>query len=63
MATIEQDIKIVAFEDSRAPRRVLSVAEGDALLRRLSEPGRKPTPAMVEAVKAHKGLLSEPNAR
>jgi hypothetical protein len=63
MATLEHDEKIDTLEDPRAPRRVLSAAEGEALLRRLAEPARKPTPAMVEAVRVHKRLLSEPSAR
>ena len=60
---IHRDKKIEAFEDPRAPRRVLSEQEGEALSRRLSEPARKPTRAMVEAVRTHKRLLSEPSAR
>jgi hypothetical protein len=63
MATVERNAKTVEFVDPRAPRRLLSVTEGDALLRRLSEPARKPTRAMVEAVRTHKRLLSEPSAR
>ena len=63
MATLKQDKKKAAFDDPRAPRRVLSVSEGEALSRRLSEPAHKPTPAMVQAVRAHKRLLSEPSAR
>ena len=63
MAIREQDKKIEAVEDTRAPRRVLTASEGEALARRLSEPARKPTSAMVKAVRAHKRLLSEPGAR
>ena len=63
MAKLDPDKKIEGFEDPRAPRRVLSAPEGEALSRRLLEPARKPTPAMVEAVRTHKRLLSEPSAR
>ena len=63
MATLERDTKTEELEDPRAPRRVLSASEGEALLRRLSEPARKPTPAMVQALRTHKRLLSEPSAR
>jgi len=48
---------------SRAPRRSLTEAEGEALSQRLSEPSRNPTPAMVEALRAHKLLTSERSAR
>lgn len=63
MATLEHDKKLDNLEDPRAARRVLSAEEGEALLQRLSEPARKPTLAMVQAVRAHKRLLSEPSAR
>ncbi len=63
MAIQERDKEIGVLEDPRAPRRVLSAEEGEALSRRLSEPARKPTHAMLEAVRAHKRLLSEPGAR
>jgi len=49
--------------DTRATRRVLSEAEGEALSRRLAEPGRKPTQSMVAAVRTHKRLMSERSAR
>jgi len=63
MATLKRDKKIAACEDPRAPRRVLNASEGEALARRLAEPARKPTLAMVEAVRTHKRLLSERSAR
>jgi hypothetical protein len=63
MATRERDKKITELEDPRAPRRVLSASEGEALSRRLSEPAHKPTPAMTQAVRTHKRLLSERSAR
>jgi hypothetical protein len=63
MKTKEQDKKIAAFVDPRAPRRILSASEGEALSRRLSAPARKPTQAMVDAIRTHKRLLSETSAR
>ena len=63
MATLEQGKNTVAPEDPRAPKRVLSASEGEALSRRLAEPAHNPTLAMLEAVRAHKRLLSEPGDR
>jgi hypothetical protein len=61
MATLEQNNKkIVTFVDPRPGKRILTAEEGEAFERRLAEPGREPTPAMLEAVRIHKRLMSEP---
>ena len=63
LATLKRDKKEIASGDPRAPRRVLTASEGEAFERQLSEPARKPTPAMKEAVRAYKRFMSEPSAK
>jgi len=63
METLEPGEETTDFKDPRAPRKILNAEEGEALLRRLAEPARKPTPAMLEAVRMHKRLLSERSNR
>ena len=63
MATLDQEQKTEAFEDPRAPRRILTAEEGEAFLRRLAEPPRKLSPATVQVIRTRKRLLLEPSAQ